>query len=88
VPLDPRAGFGAFGPDVALALTNRTFVSVETQNVETNSQVIVRLTPRADGNFLEVNAGLVGSSGGVLEWLAELPVKPGYSAVQVRVVRP
>lgn len=88
VPLDPRAGFGAFGPDVALALTNRTFVSVETHNVETNSQVIVRLTPRTDDNFLEVNAGLVGSSGGVAEWLAELPVKPGYSAVQVRVVRP
>lgn len=88
VSSDPRAGFGAFGPDVALALTNRTFVSVETLNVETNSQVIVRLTPRADGNYVEVNAGLVGSDAGALRWLAELPVKPGYSAVQVRVVRP
>ncbi len=88
VPLDPRAGFGAFGPDVALALTNRTFVSVETHNVETNSQVIVRLTPRTDDNFVEVNAGLVGSEAGALRWLAQLPVKPGYSAVQVRVVRP
>jgi hypothetical protein len=88
VSSDPRAGFGAFGPDVALALTNRTFVSVETRNVETNSQVIVRLTPRANGTSLEVNAGLVGSDAGALRWLAELPVKPGYSAVQVRVVRP
>ncbi|MEI6343458.1 MAG: hypothetical protein WCR07_16005 [Verrucomicrobiota bacterium] len=85
---DPRAGFGAFGPDVALALTNRVYVTVETQNVEPESQVIVRLTPRANGSFVEATATLLTSTNNARQWIAQLQVAPGYSAVQARVIRP
>jgi hypothetical protein len=88
VSLDPRAGFGAFGPDVALPITNKTFVTVETKNVEPQSQVIVRVTPRANANFLEANASIVSSTNSAIQWQAGVDVKVGYSAVQVRVVRP
>lgn len=88
VSLDPRAGFGAFGPDVALPITNKTFVTVETKNVEPQSQVIVRVTPRANANFLEANAAIVSSTNSAIQWQAGVDVKVGYSAVQVRVVRP
>jgi len=88
VSLDPRAGFGAFGPDVALPITNRTFVTVETKNVEPQSQVIVRVTPRANANFLEANAAIVSSTNSAIQWQAGVDVNVGYSAVQVRVVRP
>jgi hypothetical protein len=88
VSLDPRAGFGAFGPDVALPITNRTFVTVETKNVEPQSQVIVRVTPRANANFLEANAAIVSSTNNAIQWQAGVDVNVGYSAVQVRVVRP
>jgi hypothetical protein len=88
VSLDPRAGFGAFGPDVALPITNKTFVTVETKNVEPQSQVIVRVTPRANANFLEANASIVSSTNSAIQWQAGVDVNVGYSAVQVRVVRP
>jgi hypothetical protein len=88
VSLDPRAGFGAFGPDVALPITNKTFVTVETKNVEPQSQVIVRVTPRANANFLEANAAIVSSTNNAIQWQAGVDVNVGYSAVQVRVVRP
>jgi hypothetical protein len=88
VSLDPRAGFGAFGPDVALPITNKTFVTVETKNVEPQSQVIVRVTPRANANFLEANAAIVSSTNSAIQWQAGVDVNVGYSAVQVRVVRP
>jgi hypothetical protein len=88
VPLDPRAGFGAFGPDVALPTTDKTTVLVETKNVEPQSQVIVRITPRSNANFVEANASIVSSTSDAIQWRAVLDVNVGYSAVQVRVVRP
>ena len=53
--------------------------------------VKVRGTPRSNGNFTEVNATLssvVSEDPLVLRWTANLPVQSGYSAVQVRVIRP
>lgn len=88
-PADPRSGFGSAGPDVSLPLVSSTVVMVETKNVETLSQVIVRLTPRSNTNHTEVAAALEPGEGQALRlWRAELPVTPGYSAVQVRVIRP
>lgn len=88
-PEDPRSGFGSVGPDVSLPLVNSTVVMVETKNVETLSQVLVRLTPRSNTNHTEVAATLEPGDGQALRlWRAELPVTQGYSAVQVRVVRP
>jgi hypothetical protein len=71
-----------------LALTNRVYVTVETQNVEPESQVIVRLTPRANGSFVEATATLLTSTNNARQWIAQLQVAPGYSAVQARVIRP
>jgi hypothetical protein len=88
VSLDPRAGFGAFGPDVALPVTSTSFVTVETKNVEPASQVIVRVTPKSNTDFIEANAAIVSSTNGAIQWRAGVDVTVGYSAVQVRVVRP
>jgi hypothetical protein len=88
VSLDPRAGFGAFGPDVALPVTSTSFVTVETKNVEPASQVIVRVTPKSNTDFIETNAAIVSSTNGAIQWRAGVDVTVGYSAVQVRVVRP
>jgi hypothetical protein len=90
-PTDPRAGFGALGADVSLPLVNETSVLIETRNAEEASVVKVRGTPRSNGNFTEVNATLssvVSEDPLVLRWTANLPVQSGYSAVQVRVIRP
>jgi plastocyanin len=90
-PADPRAAFGVFGADVSLPLVNQTSVLIETRNVEQASVVKVRGTPRSNGNFAEVNATLssvVSEDPLVLQWIANLPVQSGYSAVQVRVIRP
>jgi len=91
VPADPRASFGTAGPDVALPETNSTQVIVETTNVEQASQVKVRVTPRDTTNPSIIDATVdtvVSTSPLVIRWTADLPVKIGYSAVQVRVIRP
>lgn len=91
VPADPRATFGVAGPDVALAETSSTEVIVETVNVEQASQVEVRVTPRANATYVVANAAVsnvVSDSPLTLHWVATLPVQVGYSAVQVKVVRP
>jgi hypothetical protein len=88
-PADPRAGFGAVGPDVALPQTASTQMIIETTNVEQASQVQVRLTPRANANATVITASFQTQiSPSVLRWTATLPVDVGYSAVQVKVVRP
>ncbi len=88
-PADPRASFGSAGPDVALPQTSSTEVIIETTNVEQASQVQVRVAPRANGNATVIDAEFVNSpSSGVRRWRALLPVNVGYSAVQVKVVRP
>lgn len=90
-PADPRASFGSEGADVALPQTNTAEVVIETTNVEQASQVKVRLTPRANANATVVDAtysSQVSASPLVLRWTATVPVNTGYSAVQVRVVRP
>lgn len=90
-PADPRAGFGTLGADVSIPITSNTAVIVETRNVEQASQVLVRGTPRMAGSFAEANATLanvVSTDPLVIRWTAALPVKAGYSAVQVRVIRP
>jgi len=89
VPADPRAGFGAVGPDVALAETASTQIVIETTNVEQASQVQVRLTPRANANATFVNATVSNVAGQVVTWTANVTgLNVGYSAVQVKVVRP
>jgi hypothetical protein len=90
-PADPRAGFGTIGGDVALPQTASTQVIVETTNVEQASQVLVRGTPRTSGRYSEVGAGtpsIVSTDPLVIRWTANLPVQVGYSAVQVKVIRP
>lgn len=91
VPADPRADFGVSGPDVALPETASTQVVVETVNVESASQVQVRVTPRGNENFTTADASVetvVSDTPLVIRWVATLPVTVGYSAVQVKVVRP
>ena len=88
---DPRASFGSAGADVALPETSSTQVVIETTNVEQASQVQVRVAPRANGNATVVNAtvaSVVSPSPLVVRWTASLPVNAGFSAVQVKVVRP
>ena len=90
-PTDPRASFGSAGADVALPETTSTQVIIETTNVEQASQVQVRVAPRANGNATVVNAtvaSVVSPSPLVVRWTASLPVNAGFSAVQVKVVRP
>ncbi|ETR66198.1 MAG: hypothetical protein OMM_05761 [Candidatus Magnetoglobus multicellularis str. Araruama] len=90
-PDDPRASFGTHGADVALPEVSSTQVVVETTNVEQESQVIVRVTPRFNANYTTVNATLdniVSTDPLVIHWIADLDVNVGYSAVQVKVVRP
>ena len=88
-PADPRAGFGSAGADVTLPETTSTQVIIETTNVEQASTVSVRVTPRANA-FAQIIPATYSStvSAGVLRWTATLPVNDGYSAVQVKVVRP
>ena len=90
-PTDPRAAFGATGADVTLPQTGSAFVVVETTNVEDASLVAVRRTPRANGNFTETRLYVdqkVSDVPLVLRWTNNVPVSDGYSALQVRVVRP
>jgi hypothetical protein len=90
-PLDPRAAFGALGADVQIPTVSTAPLVVETRNVEPFSLVSVRMTPRSDGRhantrlYLDANAV---SAAGVLIWTNVVPVPPGYSALQVHVVRP
>ncbi|ETR72319.1 MAG: hypothetical protein OMM_01810 [Candidatus Magnetoglobus multicellularis str. Araruama] len=90
-PDDPRASFGTYGADVALPEVSTTQVVVETTNVEQASQVIVRVTPRFNANYITANAtvdNVVSTDPLVIHWIADLSVNVGYSAVQVKVVRP
>lgn len=88
-PVDPRSSFGTFGADVVVAETNTVEAVIETENVEDSSQVIVRITPRGNGNATEVVATRdLNVNDDPLRWTADLPTNVGYSAIQVRVVRP
>ena len=90
VPADPKASFGTYGADVSVAQGSTTTVVVRTTNVEATSQVFVRATPRPGASAPEVAATgtPISATPLVVEWTASLPVVTGYSAVQVRVVRP
>lgn len=91
VPADPRASFGTFGADTVLPETASTEVLIETTNVEQASVVKVRGTPRSNANYTEVDAAVstvVSTTPLVVRWTATLPVNVGYSAVQVKVIRP
>ena len=88
---DPRAAFGTYGADVALPVATSSVVVVETKNVETASQVKVRITPRDTYDATEVAASVVATnnlSPLTLIWNATVPAQLGYSAVQVKVIRP
>ena len=89
---DPRAEFGAVGADTVLPRVTNTTVVVETTNVEQASVVTVRATPRSDGNFTQATAipslPPVSEDPLVIRWMANVPVKDGYAAIQVKVVRP
>jgi len=90
-PADPRASFGIEGADVMLMETNTASVVVETTNVEEVSTVQVRVTPRANSNYSSVDATVdevVSTDPLVVRWVADIPIKAGYSAIQVKVVRP
>lgn len=90
-PADPRASFGTVGQDVTLPQVSTTPVVVETVNAEAASVVTVRVTPRANGDYTETTATLTqtnSTSPLTLLWTANVPVSLGYSAVQVKVVRP
>jgi hypothetical protein len=77
-------------------VTNITVV-VETTYVQwpstnqTASVVTVRATPRSDGDYTETIAAftsVVSEDPPVARWTANVPVKDGYAAIQVKVVRP
>ena len=90
-PAEPRASLGAEGADLVLVQTNSVPVVVETRNVEESSQVQVRLAPRGGGDFLTRSAvvqQIVSTNPPVILWKANVPTGPGYSVVQVRVIRP
>ncbi|MDP0492495.1 MAG: hypothetical protein Q7Q71_15725 [Verrucomicrobiota bacterium JB023] len=90
-PADPRASFGAEGADVSLGETTTTPIVIQTTNVEQASTVQVRITPRSDANATIIDASVdtvVSTDPLVIQWTAELPVNTGYSAIQVKVVRP
>ena len=97
-PTDPRAEFGAIGADLVLPQITNVTVVVETTYVEwtTNvtlraSVITVRATPRSDGNYTEATAALttvVSEDPPVARWTANVPVRDGYAAIQVKVVRP
>jgi plastocyanin len=91
-PADPRAEFGAIGADTVLPLVSSTTVVIETTNVESASAVTVRATPRANGNYTQATASPslppVSEDPLVIRWTANVPVNSGYSAIQVKVVRP
>lgn len=90
-PMDPRASFGSAGADVALPAATSTEAVIETTNVEQAAQVQVRVAPRTQGGASSVNAvvsSIVSLSPLVIRWVATLPVQTGYSAVQVKVIRP
>jgi len=90
-PADPRSSFGALGADVTLPQLPSTTVTVLTTNVEPQSVVTVRVTPRSSGNFTDTVANLyqtVSQSPLVIRWTANVPVSGGYAAIIAHVVRP
>ena len=98
-PADPLASFGTLKPDIALPATSQVEVVVETQNVEEASTVIVRVTPRTgaalDGQVVNFHTHVkatiksrIDSVPPKIHWVATVPVIPGHSAIQARVVRP
>lgn len=90
-PVDPRAGFNTVGADVTLPQVSTTTVVVVTTNIEQASTVLVRATPRSNGGYNEVTAGLdqvLSQNPLVIQWKANVPVQNGYSAVIARVIRP
>lgn len=91
-PTDPRAAFGTFGADVALPQSSSITVIVETVNVESQSTVRVRITPRDTHNAQIITATRidppVSESPLTYHWSATVPTNLGYSAIQAHVVRP
>ena len=90
-PTDPRASFGTYGPDVTLPQTTNTTVIVQTVNAESASQVLVRVSPRANGNYTETAATLIQTNSLnplTLIWVANIPVNVGFSSLIARVIRP
>jgi hypothetical protein len=90
-PADPRSSFGALGPDVTLPLVTNTTVTVLTTNVEAQSVVTVRVTPRSSGGLIDTVASVdqtLSSSPLVIRWIANVPTYSGYQAMIVHVVRP
>ena len=90
-PDDPRAEFGAIGADVVLPQVTTTPVVIETVNVVEASVVSVRVTPRSNGDFTETVATVtevLDDDPKTVRWTANVPVKNGYAAMQVKVVRP
>lgn len=87
-PADPKSGFGTIGADVSLPTATTTACVIETTNVEVGAQVKVRITPRDTYNFTEVDATATTINLPVIRWTATLPTNLGYSAVQVKVIRP
>ena len=90
-PADPSASFDNLPADFVIADVTTTPVVIKTTNVEQASQVKVRVTPRTNGNYTEVDATVsqvVSTNPLVINWTATLPVSTGASAVIVRVIRP
>lgn len=90
-PLDPRAEFGAFGADTVLPRLTNTTVVVVTTNAEAASTILVRVTPRSNGNYSEVsttNSVVLSQDPLVLRWTVNVPVQDGYAAIVARLLRP
>ena len=76
---------------MTLPQTTNTAVVVQTVNAETASQVLVRVTARANAQFTETAATLVQTNSLnplTLTWVANVPVNAGFSSLIARVIRP
>jgi len=86
VPEDPTANLVNFAEaDVPVATEDFAQLVIETENVDSQASVLVRVTPLA-GTNLDYEAFHISSSNGVSTWHADLPLEQGFSAIQVRVV--
>lgn len=85
-PADPRALLT--GPDLTLSNVASGNIVLETQNVETNASVVVRVTPKYGAPF-SVNATLTSGNATLATWTASNVTLPAdYFVVQARTENP
>ncbi len=86
VPVDPKGNVIDFTQaDVPLATEDLAQLVIETENIDPQADVQVRVTPLSGQND-DYPAFFISTTDGVSTWHADLPLGQGFSAIQVRVV--